>query len=128
VQNPAIVGEDDPVVFQIPFAEAVVDIVHCTWAVPDHPRTSVKMAFLLWVRACRGGDSGSGVTLWRRGSILLQQRGGILAGRGSILLRRGSILLQWGVGCGGSSMRVLVDDAGEHVLHPLQRILKYGCL
>jgi hypothetical protein len=48
--NPAVVGEDDLIVCRIPFTEAMVDVVRCTWAVPDHPRTSVKMAFLLWTR------------------------------------------------------------------------------
>jgi hypothetical protein len=33
--------------------------------------------------------------------------------------------LQWGIGCGSSSMRVLVDGAGKHVLHPPQSVLKY---
>jgi hypothetical protein len=91
--------------------KAAVDVVRCDWAVPDHPRTSVEMAFLLWARACRGGDGRSGVTL--------RQWDGILVGQGSILL-------WWGVGCGGSSVHILVDDAGEHVLHLLHRILKYG--
>jgi hypothetical protein len=92
VQNPAIVGEDNPIVSQIPFAEAVVDVVLCAWAVPNHPRTSIKMALLLWARACRGGDGGSGVALGWQGGILLWQRGGILA-------RRGGILLQWAAYC-----------------------------
>jgi hypothetical protein len=85
------------------------------------------MAFQLWARTCRGGDGRSGVTLWRRGGILLWRRGGILAGWGGVLLWRGGVLLQWGVGCGGSSVRVLVDDASEHVLHSPQRLLKNGC-
>jgi hypothetical protein len=100
----------------------VVDVVHCAWAVPDHPGTSVEMAFLLWVRTCGGGDGRSGVTLRRQGSILLWQRGGILVGRGSILLQWGSILLRWGIGCRGSSMRILIDDASKHVLHLPQRM------
>jgi hypothetical protein len=78
------------------------------------------MAFLLWVRACRGGDGRSGVTSLRRGGILLRWWGGILAGQGGVLL-------QWGVGYGGSSVRILVDNTSKHVLHLLQRILKYGC-
>jgi hypothetical protein len=85
------------------------------------------MALLFWVQACGGGDSGSGVALRQQGGILLWQRGGILAGRGGILLRRSSILLWWGVGCGGSSMHILIDDAGKHVLYPLQRVLKDRC-
>jgi hypothetical protein len=85
------------------------------------------MALLFWARACGGGDNGSGVTLRWLGGILLRRRGGILAGRGGVLLRRGGVLLQWGVGCGGSSMRVLVDNASKHVLHLPQGILKYGC-
>jgi hypothetical protein len=28
--NPVIVGEDDPIVCRIPFAEAMVDVVCCT--------------------------------------------------------------------------------------------------
>jgi hypothetical protein len=123
--NPVIVGEDNPIVSRIPFAEAVVDVVRCAWAIPDHPRTPVEMAFLFWVRACRGGDGRSGIALWWRGGILLQWRGGILAGRGGILLWRGDVLLRWGVGCGGSSMCILVDDASEYVLHLPQGILKY---
>jgi hypothetical protein len=63
------------------------------------------MALLFWAWACRGGDGGSSVALWQRGVILLWWRGGILAGRGGILLR-------WGVGCGGSSIHALIDDAG----------------
>jgi hypothetical protein len=84
--NPDIVGEDDLIVCRILFAEATVDVVRCTWAIPDHPRTSVEMTFLLWERACGAGDSGSSITLWQRCGILLQQRG-------SILLRLGGILL-----------------------------------
>jgi hypothetical protein len=73
------------------------------------------MALLFWARACGGGDGGGGVDLQRWGGILLQQRGSILAGRGSILL-------QWGIGCRGFSMHILVDNAGEYVLHPPQGI------
>jgi hypothetical protein len=83
------------------------------------------MTFLLWVRACGGGGGAGGIALWWQGRILLLRKGGILLGCGGVLLRQGGILLQWGIGCGGSSMHVLVDDAGEYVLHPLQGILKY---
>jgi hypothetical protein len=134
VRNPDIVGEDYPVVCWIPFAEAMVDVVHCSWAVPDHLRISIKMPFLLWSGACGAGDSGGGITLWRwcrillwwRGRILLGQ-GRILLGQGRILLGQGRILLQWGISCRGFSMCILVDGAGEHVLHPLQSVLEYGC-
>jgi hypothetical protein len=44
-----------------------------------------------------------------------------------MLLGWGGLLLRWGVGCGGSSMRILVDDAGKHVLHLPQRVLRDGC-
>jgi hypothetical protein len=47
----------------IPFAEAMVDVVCCSWAVPDHLRTSVEMTFLLWSGACRAGDGGGCITL-----------------------------------------------------------------
>jgi hypothetical protein len=127
VRNPAIVWEDDPIVSRISFAEAAVDVVHGAWAVPDHPRTPVEMALLFWVRACGGGDGRSGVALQWLSSILMRWWGGILAGRGGILLWRCGVLLRWGIGCRGSSMHVLVDDAGEHVLHPPQGILKDGC-
>jgi hypothetical protein len=86
VWNPDFVGEDDLIVCQILFAEAVVDVVHCAWAVPDHPRTSVEMTFLLWARACGAGDSGGSITLRLQSGILLRQRGGILSGWGGILL------------------------------------------
>jgi hypothetical protein len=61
------------------------------------------------------------------GGILLWRWGGILAWWGGVLLWRGSVLLRWGVGCGSSSVCVLVDDAGEYGLHLPQRILKYRC-
>jgi hypothetical protein len=46
-----------PIVCQISFAEAVVDVVHCAWAVPDHSRTSIKITFLLWSRAVELGTA-----------------------------------------------------------------------
>jgi hypothetical protein len=36
-QNPDVVGEYYPIVCQIPFGEAAVDVVHCAWAVPGDP-------------------------------------------------------------------------------------------
>jgi hypothetical protein len=86
-RNPAIVGEDNLIVCQILFAEATVDVVCCAWAVPDHLRTSIKMTFLLWTRACGTGDGGSSIDLWWWGGILLWWRGGILAVQGGILLQ-----------------------------------------
>jgi hypothetical protein len=44
--DPDIVGKDYPVGCWISFAEAVVDVVHCSWAVPDHPGTSIEMTLL----------------------------------------------------------------------------------
>jgi hypothetical protein len=84
--NPTIVGKDDPIVCQISFADAMIDVVCCAWAVPNHPRSSIKIAFLLWTRACGTGDGRSSIALWWWGEILLWQRGRILGVRGGILL------------------------------------------
>jgi hypothetical protein len=37
----------------------------------------------------------------------------------------GRCIVAMGIGCGGPSVHVLVDDAGKYVLHPPQGILKY---
>jgi hypothetical protein len=49
----------------------------------------------------------------------------VAAGRHTVVMGRHTVVV--GIGCGGSSMRILVDDASEHILHPLHRVLKYGC-
>jgi hypothetical protein len=71
--NPDVVGEDYPVVFQISFAEAAVDVVCYSWAVPD--------------------------PLWWQGRILLWQRGGILLQRGRILVLLGLLHVYSGRWC-----------------------------
>jgi hypothetical protein len=70
--NPAIVGED-LIVSQILFAEAMSNVVHCSWAVPDYPRASIEMTFLFWARACGTWDG--------RSSIILQGWSVLLRGR-----------------------------------------------
>jgi hypothetical protein len=60
-----------------------------------------------------------GITLQWWHEILLWQRGRILSGQGSILL-------QWGIGCRGFSVCILVAGASKHVLHPPQSVLEYG--
>jgi hypothetical protein len=73
----------------------------------------VKMAFLLWARACGTGDGRGGITS-RQQSILLQRWGVLLQRQGILSGLRGSLC-------------VLIDGAGEHARHSSEGVLEYGC-